>query len=134
MRRWLPEAESLMPALEVQFRVLKGNRGHVLQTRICSKPSRDPAPRFQYTIFSSISCAALRHGVFSVLPQFLQLLSFCLNTENRPLCCTLDFLLTDCAHIPLDFFRRLCCLLQNLLDFFFIVFDCSRNFLFCYPI
>ena len=68
MRRWLPEAESLMPALEVQFRVLKGNRGHVLQTRICSKPSRDPAPRFQYTIFSSISCAALRHGVFSVLP------------------------------------------------------------------
>ena len=86
MRRWLPEAESLMPALEVQFRVLKGNRGHVLQTRICSKPSRDPAPRFQYTIFSSISCAALRHGVFSVSQYSPQNSTFCINTENRPLC------------------------------------------------
>ena len=26
-------------------------------------------------------------GRFSVLPLFLQFLSFCLNTENRPRCC-----------------------------------------------
>ena len=55
-----------MLAVEPQFRVLEGSPVTFYKRTLGGKPSLDLAPLFQFTTFSSISCAALRHGSFSL--------------------------------------------------------------------
>ena len=69
-----------MLAVEPQFRVLEGSPVTFYKRTLGGKPSLDLAPLFQFTTFSSISCAALRHGSFFVLFH-----SAAGKTENRPL-------------------------------------------------
>ena len=73
-----------MPALVAQFRVLESSHSPVLQTHSQWQTVPRPSPRFQYSIFSYISRAALRHGSFSVLMATIrrQGTVLCLNGNN----------------------------------------------------